>query len=46
MNPSIEQKTIHIRFNSKDQIYLCFAQKTMDVQSKQKNAMYLSDETQ
>ena len=37
---------MHIQFSSKDLIYQCFAQMTMDIQSKSKDAMYLSDETQ
>jgi hypothetical protein len=46
MNPSIVQKTIHIRFSSKDPMYSCFAQKTMNTQSQPKDAIYPSDETQ
>ena len=37
---------MRIQFSSEDPIYPCFAQKTMDIQSKSKDAMYLSDETQ
>jgi hypothetical protein len=37
---------MHTQFSLKDPIYLCFAQKTMDIQSKLKDAMYMSDETQ
>ena len=37
---------MHIQFSSKDQMYLYFAQKTMDIQSKSKDAMYPSDEAQ
>ena len=40
MNPYIVRKTIHIRFSSKDPIYLFFGQKIMDIQNKPKNAMY------
>ena len=37
---------MHIQFNSKDLIYPCFAQKTMDIKSKLKDVMYPSDKTQ
>jgi hypothetical protein len=37
---------MHIQFSSKDPKNLCFVQKTMDIQSKSKDAMYPSDETQ
>ena len=40
MNPSLLQITKHICFNSKDPIYPCFEQKTMDIQSKPKTDMY------
>ena len=37
---------MHIQFSLKDPMYPCFAQKTMDIQSKSKDAMHLSDQTQ
>ena len=37
---------MHIKFSSKDPMYPRFAQKTLDIQSKSKYTMYLSDETQ
>jgi hypothetical protein len=37
---------MHIQFNLKDPMYTCFAQKTLDIQSKSKDAMYSLDETQ
>ena len=35
------QITKHIWFSSKDPLYLCLAKKTIDIQSKPKNEMYL-----
>ena len=35
---------MHIQFSSKDPTYPCFAQKTIDIQNKSKDAMYLLDE--
>ena len=40
MNLSLLQITKHIRFSSKDPMHSCFAQMTMDIQSKPKNEMY------
>ena len=37
---------MYIQFSSKDLMYLYFARKIMDIQSKSKDAMYLLDETQ
>jgi hypothetical protein len=37
---------MHIQFSSKDPIYPCLTQKTMDIQSKSKEAMYPSNKTQ
>jgi hypothetical protein len=36
---------MHIQFSSKNPMDPRFAQKTMDIQSKSKDAMYPSDET-